>query len=102
LLKDVQLDQSFLDKKITSLSGGEKQRVAFVRNLLFLPEVLLLDEVTSALDEENSQIIHSIISKLNKENNVTILWITHDGNEYLTSNRRLFIEDGLLKEDTHE
>ncbi|MGF2190789.1 ABC transporter ATP-binding protein [Vagococcus fluvialis] len=102
LLKDVQLDQSFLDKKITSLSGGEKQRVAFVRNLLFLPEVLLLDEVTSALDEENSQIIHSIISKLNKENNVTILWITHDKNEYLTSNRRLFIEDGLLKEDTHE
>ena len=102
LLKDVQLDQSFLDKKITSLSGGEKQRVAFVRNLLFLPEVLLLDEVTSALDEENSQIIHSIISKLNKENNVTILWITHDRNEYLTSNRRLFIEDGLLKEDTHE
>jgi putative ABC transport system ATP-binding protein len=102
LLKDVQLDQSFLDKKITSLSGGEKQRIAFVRNLLFLPEVLLLDEVTSALDEENSQIIHSIISKLNKENNVTILWITHDRNEYLTSNRRLFIEDGLLKEDTHK
>ena len=102
LLTDVQLDQSFLTKKITSLSGGEKQRIAFVRNLMFLPEILLLDEVTSALDEENSRIIHSIISKLNKEHHITILWITHNKSEYLTSNRRLFIEDGLLKEETHE
>ena len=89
------------DANSVRLHGRMTTKITMSQHLVN-PEVLLLDEVTSALDEENSQIIHSIISKLNKENNVTILWITHDRNEYLTSNRRLFIEDGLLKEDTHE
>ena len=102
LLNEVQLSNDYLDKDIATLSGGEKQRIAFVRNLLFLPDILLLDEVTSALDEENGQIIRNIISKLNKEEHLTILWVTHDKEEFLSSNRRLTIEDGLLTEDSHE
>lgn len=96
LLEDVKLSKDYLEKTIDSLSGGEKQRIAFVRNLLFEPRILLLDEVTSALDQDNSQIIHQIIKKLNKENGITILWITHDQNEYLSSNNRLFIDKGEL------
>ena len=102
LLKDVQLSEEFLDKRIDSLSGGEKQRVAFVRNLLFPPQILLLDEVTSALDEENSRIIREMIYRLNKDEHLTVLWITHNKEEFLSSKRRLFIEDGLIKENTHE
>ena len=102
LLNDVKLSEAFLNKKVNELSGGEKQRIAFVRNLLFMPELLLLDEVTSALDNENSLIIRKIIKELNEEKGITILWVTHDEKEFLSSKRRLIIEDGLLKEDTYE
>lgn len=101
LLKHVQLSKEYLNKSIDSLSGGEKQRIAFVRNLLFPPKILLLDEVTSALDETNSQIISHIINELNKKDQLTVLWITHKKEEFLSSKRRLLIEDGFLKEDTH-
>ncbi|MGO3733154.1 MAG: ABC transporter ATP-binding protein [Vagococcus sp.] len=101
LLESFQLSKDYLDKTISSLSGGEKQRIAFVRNLLFEPKVILLDEITSALDTTNSQLIQSFIQSLNKDKDVTILWITHDEEEYQSSNRRLFIEDGKLKEDYH-
>lgn len=45
------LGENMLEKSINELSGGEKQRVSLIRNLQFLPRVLLLDEITSALDE---------------------------------------------------
>lgn len=99
LLEEVKLSKDYLNKTIESLSGGEKQRIAFVRNLLFQPRILLLDEVTSALDQENSDIIHQIIKKLNQNNQMTILWITHNQNEYLSSNKRLFVEKGGLKNE---
>ena len=50
LLERVNLSSSYLEKPIADLSGGEKQRVALIRNLLFKPKVLLLDEVTAGLD----------------------------------------------------
>lgn len=99
LLEEVKLSKDYLNKTIESLSGGEKQRIAFVRNLLFQPRILLLDEVTSALDQENSDIIYQIIKKLNQNNQMTILWITHNQNEYLSSNKRLFVEKGGLKNE---
>lgn len=96
LLERFKLNESYLDKKIIDLSGGEKQRIAFVRNLIFEPEVLLLDEVTSALDDENKDIIQQFITKDLKEK--TIIWVTHDNDEFKLGKRQLSIIDGILEE----
>lgn len=80
-LKRVNLSEEMLDKKCEQLSGGEKQRVALLRNLQFLPEVLLLDEITSALDEENKRTINQLINGLVSEKGVAVIWISHDVTE---------------------
>ncbi len=80
-LTRVHLSPDMLDKRTQELSGGEKQRVSLLRNLQFLPDVLLLDEVTSALDEENKQNINQIIAGLVREQQLAVLWVSHDQNE---------------------
>ncbi|HBZ15443.1 MAG TPA: iron ABC transporter ATP-binding protein FetA [Pantoea sp.] len=80
-LASVHLTADMLDKKIEQLSGGEKQRVGLLRNLQFMPQVLLLDEVTSALDEENKAAINHLIDGLIRENNLAVMWISHDVQE---------------------
>ncbi|MCT7895369.1 MAG: ATP-binding cassette domain-containing protein, partial [Lactobacillus gasseri] len=67
LLHEVSLEADYLDKDITSLSGGEKQRIALIRNLIFLPKVLLLDEVTTGLDEDNKAIVHQLIERVHQQ-----------------------------------
>ncbi|MGL5328136.1 MAG: ABC transporter ATP-binding protein, partial [Peptostreptococcaceae bacterium] len=57
LLNKFKLDKSYLEKDINSLSGGEKQRISLIRNLVYTPQILLLDEVTSSLDNENTKIV---------------------------------------------
>ncbi|MCD5001996.1 ATP-binding cassette domain-containing protein [Enterococcus saccharolyticus] len=87
---------SFLDKKVTELSGGEKQRIALIRNLLFLPKILLLDEVTVGLDAENKQIIYQLLHFL-QEKGVTLIQITHDAEEISQASRILVLEKGVLR-----
>lgn len=77
LLKAFNLGEDTLNQKIELLSGGEKQRVAIIRNLIYLPEILLLDEVTSALDEQNSSIVENYIREINNMG-VTVIWVTHN------------------------
>lgn len=92
------LDESFLHKHPKNLSGGEKQRIAIIRSVAIKPDILLLDEVTSALDEANTSAVEELIKKLNS-NGVTILWITHDSSQYQRlGNRRINIETGNLRE----
>lgn len=98
-LEKVKIPESYYNKPVAELSGGEKQRVALVRNLLFQPEVLLLDEVTSSLDANNKAIIHSVLSDLNKEKQVTIVKITHDETKLADSTRLLHIVNGRLEEN---
>ncbi|WP_332842739.1 ABC transporter ATP-binding protein [Paraclostridium bifermentans] len=75
-MKKLNLDSDYLHKDINALSGGEKQRVALIRNLMFTPDILLLDEVTSALDKENAKIVESLIKEMN-DNGITVIWVTH-------------------------
>lgn len=75
------LAKNTLEKSINELSGGEKQRVSLIRNLQFLPQVLLLDEITSALDESNKKNVNEIIHRYASEKSIAVLWVTHDSNE---------------------
>lgn len=75
------LPDSILEKGINELSGGEKQRISLIRNLQFLPKILLLDEITSALDEANKVKVNELIHQLATQQNIAILWVTHDQDE---------------------
>ncbi|MNG67922.1 putative ABC transporter ATP-binding protein YbbL [compost metagenome] len=75
------LAENKLKKSVNELSGGEKQRISLIRNLQFMPKVLLLDEITSALDEENKRNVNEIIHQLVSQHGVAALWVTHDKDE---------------------
>lgn len=97
LLYLFKLDKDFLKKNVKNLSGGEKQRIALIRNILFKPEILLLDEVTSALDVENTLIVENVIKSLN-EDGITILWVTHNPEQSRRhGNKILSLENGKIK-----
>lgn len=96
MLERVKLNRAYLDKAVKDLSGGEKQRVALVRNLLYKPEIILLDEVTSSLDAENKEIIYTILDELNEQDNMTILSVTHDEREINQADRVIQIIDGKV------
>lgn len=77
-LLDVGLDASFLHRATNELSGGQRQKVSIARTLINQSSILLLDEITSALDRQSVQDIEALIISLNKNYNVTIIWITHN------------------------
>lgn len=97
LLEVFNLDETYLSKDINSLSGGEKQRISLIRNLIFIPDILLLDETTSALDDDNAIIVEKYIKKLN-ESGVTIIWVTHnDEQSKRIFNKRIVMENGKIE-----
>lgn len=83
-LLDVGLDASFLSRDSNELSGGQRQKVSIARTLINQSSILLLDEITSALDRQSSQDIEALIVTLNKKYDVTIIWITHNLQQALT------------------
>lgn len=96
LLSALGLSESDLGKEVKFLSGGEKQRVALIRNMLFEPKVLLLDEVTSALDDANRTIIWNWLRALKKKGSMTILMVTHNDEEALLAEKNIQIVDGKI------
>ena len=94
-LARLDLGPEFLDKPIKDLSGGEKQRVALVRNLLFEPKVLLLDEVSSGLDEKTKILLRTFLKDLHQEG-VTLIEVTHDQQEIEAAEQLLTIIGGRL------
>ncbi|WP_413627785.1 ATP-binding cassette domain-containing protein [Fructilactobacillus vespulae] len=98
-LRTVDLSQADLDRQIDSLSGGEKQRVALLRNVLFVPKVLILDEVTTGLDAVSKESVHKMIDYFNVKHDVTVIMITHDEEEIRLARNLYTIEAGHLKEE---
>ena len=80
----------------SKLSGGERQRVAIARSLANDPEILLADEPTGALDSKTSQLILEELTRLHKEENVTLIVITHDMNVAKLSDRIIEVFDGKI------
>ena len=78
LLKMIELDETFLDRLPSELSGGQKQRICIARALAANPDLIICDEVTSALDQIVQEGILKLLQKLQKDLGVTYIFITHD------------------------
>ncbi len=78
LLDMIELNQSFIDRLPNELSGGQKQRICIARALATNPDLIICDEVTSALDQIVAEGILKLLLRLQKDLNVSYLYITHD------------------------
>ena len=78
LLEMIELDGRFLDRLPSELSGGQKQRICIARALAAEPDFVICDEVTSALDQIVQESILKLLMRLQKDLNLTYLFITHD------------------------
>lgn len=84
----------FKDKGPHLLSGGQKQRIAIAGVIAMKPDCIVLDEPTAMLDPSGRKDVIDTIKKLNKEENITVLNITHFMEEAVTSDRVIVMEDG--------
>jgi peptide/nickel transport system ATP-binding protein len=105
LLKMIELDESFYDRLPSELSGGQKQRVCIARALAADPEIIICDEVTSALDQIVQEGILKLLLNLQKDYNITYLFITHDiavvnaiSDEIVVMYQGAVIEQGMKSE----
>ena len=95
-LQMVNLNSKYINKSVNDVSGGEKQRIALLRNLLFQPEVLITDEVTAGLDAENKDIVHKMLNEFNQRG-LTILRVTHDETEIDAATDKITIKNGEVQ-----
>ena len=80
------------------LSGGQKQRVAIARALVNSPSVILADEPTGALDSDTADGVIDLLLRLNRDQNVAVVLITHNALIHRLAHRKAVIQDGLLLE----
>lgn len=101
VLERVGLDASFLDRMATELSGGEAQRVCLARTLATLPEVVLMDEVTSSVDPAQRLGLEGLARSL-VSTGVTVLWVTHDLDQMRrVADHVLVVIDGHINHAAH-
>ncbi|MSS77730.1 ABC transporter ATP-binding protein [Anaerococcus sp. AGMB00486] len=99
LAKVVDLTDDQLEKNISDLSGGQQQRVAITRAMAKKPEILAMDEPLSNLDAKLRKSLRGELKKIQRELNVTTLYVTHDQEEALTlSNRIAVFSNGHLEQ----
>ena len=98
LLKSVGLEHR-LNHFPAKLSGGERQRVAIARSLANRPSVLLADEPTGNLDSENTRLILELIDRVHREQNMTLMLVTHDMSIAEGASRTIYMKDGRIVSD---
>lgn len=84
------------------LSGGQRQRVAIARALVSKPKILLGDEPTAALDKESGRAVVKLMQKLAKEQQTTIIMVTHDNKILDVADRIIIVEEGRLANEQQE
>ena len=88
-----------INSRPSKLSGGEQQRVAVARALASKPKFVLADEPTANLDSKSTQNLLEIMEKLNKEENITFIFSTHDARVVKKARRVITVEDGKVVSD---
>lgn len=91
--------EAFLNRHPAELSGGQKQRVALAAVLALEPKILVLDEATSMLDEQAKGEILTVLRKMRATGDYTLISVTHDHDEILSTDRMLALADGQLAAD---
>lgn len=98
ILKKVGLEEQ-INKKPHQLSGGQQQRVAIARTLVLNPSVILFDEPMSALDADNRLRLRKEFKKIQKEFDITMIYITHDQEEaFSLSDRVMVMNKGKIEQ----
>jgi putative ABC transport system ATP-binding protein len=90
-----------LDVRPNKLSGGQQQRVAVARALASKPDFVLADEPTANLDTESAFNLLDIMARLNKEENITLIFSTHDQRVIERARRVITLVDGAVSKDEH-
>ena len=88
--------EEFRHAEATKLSGGQKQRVAIAGVLALQPRIIILDESTAMLDPRGRREITSVVQKLNKENKITVIDITHFPEEAMLADRAIVLHRGRV------
>ncbi|MGM0626225.1 MAG: ABC transporter ATP-binding protein [Bacteroidota bacterium] len=91
-----------VNSRPAKLSGGQQQRVAVARALASKPKFILADEPTANLDSKSTENLLNIMHELNKKENITFIFSTHDQRVVNQARRVITIEDGKIKEDKEQ
>ena len=89
----------FIDRAPHMLSGGQKQRIAIAGILAMRPKALILDEATAMLDPKGRREVFSVVERLNREQGITVVWITHFMEEAARCRRVVVMDNGQCAMD---